>query len=128
MNDLDGLIADLGEVPVYVGPEVKRALAGTAFNMKESWREAAAGPSGGHAKGYPHAIDYEVSTKLTHHEALIGPDLNRRQGALGILEDAPGGVSAAPQNLRPRVIRENEADFERGMTNAVDDALRRAGL
>lgn len=128
MSDLESLHRDLGKPQVYVGPEVKKALEGTAFKMKESWQSAAKGPSGGHASAYPSSIDYDVRTRFTHWEAEIGPNLGRKQGALGILEEAPGGVAAAPQNVRAGVVKANEGDFEKGMDDAVDDALRRAGL
>lgn len=128
MSDLDALHRDLGKPGVYVGPEVKRALEVTAFKMKESWQEAAEGPSGVHARAYPTSVDYDVTTRLPHWEAEIGPSLGRRQGALGILEEANGGVRAAPQNVRAGVVKANEADFEKGMDAAVDDVLRRAGL
>lgn len=128
MSDLDALIRDLGKPPVYVGPAVKKALEVTAFKMKDSWRDAASGPSGSHASAYPSAIDYDVRTRVSKWEAEIGPSLGRKQGALGILEEAPGGVSAAPQNVRSGVVSENEADFERGMDMAAQEALRKAGL
>lgn len=127
-DDLNRLAADLGHVPVALGKEVLAGLKGTAHNMKESWAAKAAGPSGGHARHYPRAIDYDVRTNFANWSAEIGPSLGRVQGGLGILEDAPGGVTAAPQNLRPQVVSDNEADFERGMNNAVDDALKRHGL
>lgn len=127
-DDLQRLRADLGHVPVTLGKEVLSGLRGTAHNMKESWQELAKGPSSAHAKHYPRSIDYDVKSKFSHWEAEIGPSLGRMQGGLGILEDAPGGVAAAPQNLRPQVISDNEEDFERGMNNAVDDALKRYGL
>lgn len=127
-DDLDGLIRDLGVFPRQAGRFVQSALKGTAHKMKESWQELAKGPSGRHAKGYPFSVDYDVRGQFPSFEAEVGPSLGRGQGALGILEEAPGGVAAAPQNVRPRVIQANEADFERGMDRATDDALRRAGL
>lgn len=128
MSDLDALQRDLGKVPVYVGPEVKKALEVTARGTKEGWRNIAAAASGGHAKAYPFSVDYDVRTRFSHWEAEIGPNLGSRQGALGILEDASGGVAAAPQKARPRLMKSSERDFEKGLDKARDDALRRAGL
>lgn len=128
-DDLDRLVRDLGEFPRHAGRFVESALKGTAHNVKESWRDLAKGPSGGHARAYPFAVDYEITkSAFPSFEAEVGPDLGKGQGALGILEEANGGVTAAPQNVRPRAIQANEADFERGMDRATDDALRRAGL
>lgn len=128
-DDLDALVRDLGEFPRHSGRFVESALKVTAHKMKESWQGLAKGPSGGHAKAYPFSVDYDVTKRsFPSFEAEVGPSLGRTQGALGILEEANGGVRAAPQNVRPKVIKANEADFEQGMDRAVDDALRRAGL
>lgn len=128
MSDLDALYRDLGTVPLYSKRFVHAALGKTALGMKKSWQEHAEGPSGSHARGYPFSVDYDVTGDFPRYEAEIGPNLGRGQGALGILEDAPGGVTAAPQKARPKVVSDNEADFEKGLDKAVDDALRRAGL
>ncbi len=128
-DDLDGLIHDLGEFPKHAGRFVESALKGTAQGMKEDWQELSEGPSGGHARRYPHAIDYDITkSDFPQFSAEVGPNLGRSQGALGILEEANGGVTAAPQNLRASVVRANETDFVRGMEKAREDALRRAGL
>lgn len=128
-DDLDRLVRDLGEFPRHAGRFVESALKRTAHNMKESWRSLAKGPSGGHAKGYPFSVDYDITKRtFPNFEAEVGPNLGRAHGSLGILEEANGGVAAAPQNMRPQVVKANEADFERGMDRATEDALRRAGL
>lgn len=128
-DDIDGLIHDLGEFPKHAGRFVEASLKGTAHGMKEDWQSLAAGPSGWHARHFPQAIDYDITkSEFPHFSAEVGPDLGRTQGPLGILEEANGGVRAAPQNLRGSVIRANESDFVRGMEKAREDALRRAGL
>ncbi|MFF8817268.1 hypothetical protein ACF07D_04620 [Leucobacter sp. NPDC015123] len=137
-DDLDGLIHDLGEFPKHAGRFVESALKGTAQGMKEDWQDLAKGPSGGHARQYPPSIDYDITkSEFPRFEAEVGPNLSRYGGktgkggltpSLGILEEANGGVMAAPQNLRADVVRANETDFVRGMEKAREDALRRAGL
>lgn len=128
-DDLDRLVHDLGEFPKHAGRFVESALKGTAQGMKEDWQDLAKGPSGGHAKRYPTSIDYDITTsEFPQYSAEVGPNLGRTQGPLGILEEANGGVKAAPQNLRANVVRANETDFVRGMEKAREDALRRAGL
>ena len=126
-DDLSRLERDLGTVPRHSGRFVKPALEKTAFDAKRSWQGHAKGPSGGRAAKYPAAIDYDVKGDFPKYEADVGPSLGG-QGSLGILEDAPGGVRSAPQKARPKVVRDIEADFEKGLDRAVDDALRRAGL
>lgn len=127
MSDFDALIRDLGTVPRHSGRFVKPALERSAFKAKGKWQEIAKAASGAHAKGYPSKITYDVKGDFPSYEAEVGPTLGG-QGSLGILEDAPGGVQSAPQKARPAVLREVEADFEKGLDRAVDDALRRAGL
>lgn len=127
-DDIDSLVRDLGVFPQHAGRFVESALKGTAHKMKETWQAEAKGPSGRHASSYPSSVDYDVRGSFPSFEGEVGPSLGRRQGALGILEEANGGVASTPQNVRPKVIRANEADFEKGMDRATDDALRRAGL
>lgn len=127
-DDLDSLMRDLGRVPADAGKNVKPALERTAFLAKESWRDHAKRPSGGHAAGFPFSIDYDTKGGFPKWEAEIGPNLGSGQGALGILEDSPGGVAASPQKARPAIAKRVEEDFEKGLDRAVDDALRRAGL
>lgn len=126
-DDLESLHRDLGEIPRHSGRFVKAALSKTAMDAKEVWRDLATGPSGGHASGYPHKIDFDVQGDWPSYQAEVGPNLGG-QGSLGILEDSPGGVASAPQKARPKVAKAIESDFEKGLDKAVDDALRRAGL
>lgn len=128
-DDLDSLIHDLGEFPRHAGRFVESALKKTAHGMKEDWVDLAKGPSGAHAKRYPASIDYDITrSDFPHFEAEVGPNLGAAQGPLGILEEANGDVKSPPQNLRSNVVRANESDFVRGMEQAREDALRRAGL
>lgn len=127
-DDLAKLQQDLGTIPYHSGRFVNTALRRTAHEVKEAWRDHASGPSGSHAKAYPYSIDYDVEGTWPQYKAEIGPNLGRKQGALGILEDAPGGVTASPQSARPKLMTAAEADFEKGLDAAVGDALKRAGL
>lgn len=126
-DDLDRLSRDLGTVPRYSQRFVHAALGTTANKMKQSWRDVAESASGVRARHYPFTVDYDVSGDFPSYKAEIGPRPGG-QGSLGILEDSPGDVRSAPQKARPKVVREHERDFEKGLDRAVDDALRRAGL
>jgi hypothetical protein len=108
---------DLGAASGRVVANARRALEVTARHMKEDAAENAKGRSGGHAKRYPSSIDYDMFGL----RAEIGPNLGRAQGGLGILEDAPGGVRAAPQGALRRAAEANLDDFERGMARAAED-------
>ena len=61
--------------------------------------------------------------------AEIGPVLGSgkhsrfKHGGLGFLEEATGGVIAKPQRNVDRALRNNLADFERGILMAGEEAF-----
>lgn len=115
---------DLGEVPVKMIPLVRKAVEVTARHIKDDWREEATRSSGIHAKHYPFTVDYDM--KLNADGAIsaeIGPNMNRSQGTLGFLEDAPGGVRATPQHAGRKAVKKNEEDFTNGLLKAAEDAM-----
>lgn len=127
-TELDRLAADLGKVPTQTRQNVRKAVEVTARGIKDDWRGFAKGPSGRHARAYPSSIDYDidgVGSGNTSGEiaAEIGPNLGRKQGALGFLEE---GVDQTPgQNAIPVVVRANEPDFIRGVLRAATDPLEK---
>lgn len=119
ITPLRKLAEDLGKVPAAAVPELRKALEVTARGVKDDWIENATGLSRKHAKRYPKSIDYDMFG-LT---ATIGPNLGRAQGSLGFLEDAPGGIRAAPQHAGRKALASNEADFLRGIDIALGRVL-----
>lgn len=142
-GELDKLAADLGKAGPAVGPFLAQAIEVTARNVRDSARQNATGMA--HAPAFPHSITYDVGAgyggsgaaavvgggfsgaSSTTFRAEIGPDKGRAQGALGNLIEF-GSVNNPPQGILHGALQENEADFERGIEKAVDDALRKAGL
>lgn len=129
-SGLNSLAADLGHVPDTAGPLIFKALQVTSLKIKRDWQESAKEHRGaGHAKKYPYSIDFDLSNNgegggpANKLESVIGPNLSKGQGALGILEETPGGVRGAPQGNARRALRQNLADFERGVLNAAADAF-----
>lgn len=108
---------NLGAASGRVVDNARRALEVTARHIKDDAITNATGPSGRAAASYPRSIDYDMFGL----RAEIGPNLGRAQGSLGILEDAPGGVRAAPQGALRRAAESNLDDFERGMARAAED-------
>ena len=128
-DDLGDLVRYLGTVPRYSQRFVHAALGKTALGMKTGWRGIASAYSrAGRLRGFPASIDYEVTGDFPTYEAEIGPNVGAGQGSLGIIEDAGGGVTAPAMKARPKLLKSGEADFEKGLDNAVADALKRAGL
>lgn len=129
-SELNKLAADLGKVPEASGKNLRKAIEVTARNVRDTARENATGMA--HAPAFPHSITYDIEgsgnratgSNLT---AEIGPDKSRPQGALGNLIEFGSGNNP-PQGIMHGALQENEADFERGVNLAINDALKQAGL
>jgi hypothetical protein len=91
-----------------------------ALNIK---KDAARRSSGlRHAPAYPRSITYDVHSSLRGPSADIGPDKNRRQGALGNLIEY-GSINTAPHpHLRPAADAE-EPRFAKAIEAVVEKAL-----
>lgn len=122
-SELRQLEADLRSVPPVANRNVKKAIEVTARHIKDDWR-AGSTVSRGYAKTYAAAVDYTISIPGGAIEAEIGPSLGKTPGAsAGFLEDAPGGVTSAPQHAGRDALEANEDDFERGLEIAIFEAL-----
>lgn len=145
-SDLSKLVSDLGEASDAAWKNMQKAIEVTARNVKDTAKKNATGMA--HAPAFPHSITYDVgvgydqsvgqaaqsvvsggisSARSSTLRAEIGPDKDRPQGALGNLIEY-GSVNNPPQGIMHGALQENEADFERGIDRAVDDALKGLGL
>ena len=124
-SELDRLAADLGEIPDSAGVLVRKAVEVTARNVRDHWRDAASGFR--HAPAYPSSITYDLSSfsgfGATVLQAEIGPDKERRQGALGNLIEY-GSVNNPPQGQGQAALEANVDDFEKGLNMALETAER----
>ena len=101
-----------------------------------------------HAPAFPYSITYDIgvgygqtlgqsvgsvigggiaSAQSSTLRAEIGPDKGRAQGALGNLIEY-GSVNNPPQGIMHGAVQANEADFDKGVDKAIDDALKVVGL
>lgn len=145
-SDFSRLAADLGAAPRAAGPFLRKAIEVTARNVRDTARENAQGMA--HAPAFPYSITYDLgvgheqslgqaassviaggftSAESSTLSAEIGPDKNRAQGALGNLIEY-GSIRNPPQGIMHGALQANEADFERGVDRAIDDALKEVGL
>jgi hypothetical protein len=132
-SELTKLAADLGTVSGKAGPKLRSAIEYTSVAVKKGaqqkvgkrrhWRQAAA------------AIDYEVKASASvggsSITSEIGYDKDKPAGKLGNLVEfgAPGSPNAlTPGNELQTALHEQEADFERGLSIAIQQAEREAGL
>jgi hypothetical protein len=118
------LSADFGEAGTKVVPFARAALEVSARHIKDDWREEADGVNSS-LKRYGAAVSYDIDLNTDGGmSAEIGPDLSKRQGTFGFIEEANGGVRSAPQRNVDKALRRNLADFEKGMAQAGEDALK----
>ena len=124
-DDLSVLAADLGDVPEKSGTFFRKAVEVTARHVRDTGRKNATGLA--HAPRFPFSITYDIDISPAGVVAEVGPDKDRAQGALGNLIEY-GSVNNPPQGIMHGALQANEADFERGIERATDDALKALGL
>lgn len=97
--DLLRLLHDLGEARAGVVPAVKSVVTRGALNIKTDAKANAPDPHD--AKLYRSSITYDVDETGDEVTAEIGPDKERKQGALGNLFEFGGKRGAAKPHLIP---------------------------
>lgn len=124
-SEVNQLAADLGEVAANAGVLVSKALEVSARNVRDHWRAGASGMR--HAPAYPASVTYDLRSfsgfGVTVLEAEIGPDKDRRQGALGNLIEF-GSVNNPPQGQGQAALEATQDDFEKGLNMALETSER----
>lgn len=124
-TEVNQLAADLGEVAAGAGGLVRKALEVSARHVKDHWRDNL--PQSGHAKWLRFAVTYDLSSSFGPGGAVlqaeIGPDKDRKQGALGNLIEF-GSVNNPPQGQGQAALEANVDDFEKGLDMALETAER----
>lgn len=121
-SELNRLRADLEDVPADAHGNIVKATEFTARGIKDTSRDFAGGIA--HAPHYPAAITYDIDDHGVGVgvSAEIGPDKDRRQGALGnILEY--GTVNNPPYAHLGPALDIWTPDLEQGLEKAAADAL-----
>lgn len=121
-SELDALVADLTAAPAEVRPFVEKAVEVTARYVRDDARKNADRTG---LRGYAYDITYEVDKSSSSIGAEIGPTVGD-SGSFGFVEDGGGGVRSAPQHALRDALKNNEADFVRGIEIALADGLNRA--
>ena len=129
-SELRSLSADLGKVAGNTGPFINSAIQFTSNLVKEAAQKSV---SGGDVrwKALPSAIDYEVTTFQGFGASVIkseiGYNRDKPAGHLGNVREF-GKPKIPPHLDLQTALTANEADFEKGITRAIDDALKAGGL
>lgn len=132
-TELTALAADLGQVPDNAGPFINSAVQFTSKEIVKGAQKKVRKRK--HFKQAANAIDYELTVALGEKSAItseIGYDKDQSGAAkLGSLIEygAPGAPNAlTPGNELQTSLHEQEDDFEKGLSKALEDAERKAGL
>lgn len=115
-ESLDGLIASLHKAGTQaVVVQAEKVVKKAAVQVKKGWRdnakESVAGA--GHASAYPYSITFDEPVRGPGHvEVEIGPDKDKRQGALGNLIEY-GSVNNPPHWDGKRAAEAEAPVFEK---------------
>lgn len=118
-HELLELAEDLTAAPQKAIRNVDKAIKFTSVEIKSDWRQGAERSGLG---PYANSIDFDMKYAPGEIASEIGPNLGKKQGALGLVEDGGSGVASAPQHAGRDALEANEADFYRGLEIAVFDA------
>ena len=129
-SDLTKLAADLGEVPKTAGPFINSAIQRTSGNIKKAAQKTA-GRGNKRWKSLPSAIDYELTVEAgiggSSITSEVGYNKDLDPGKLGNVREY-GTPRVPPHNDLLNALHENEKDFEHGLSEALKDAEKAAGL
>lgn len=123
-SDLNRLAAQLGEVPDNAGENIRKAIQVSAFKVKRDW-QANLSQSRAFSAGAA-SISYTTEYADREIRAVIGARLGG-VGSLVFINEF-GALSTAPKASGQKALQANQDDFVRGMSLALEDAERQAGL
>jgi len=122
-SELYQLSADLRGAGENVARFVDKAVKFTSVEIKKDWAQGAERSGLGN---YSKSIDFDMKYGPGLIESEIGPNLAKRQGNFGFVEDGGGDVRSAPQHAGRDALEANEPDFRHGLEVAGFDALMEA--
>jgi hypothetical protein len=119
-GEFEDLAADLAAAPVRLAELLPPVVSKGGLNVKKDWRANASGNA--HAPHYPASITYDMEVRAGAVEAEIGPDKDKKQGALGnILEF--GTSKNPPHNDGGRALAVEEPKFIAACEAVAEQAL-----
>jgi hypothetical protein len=127
-SDLTRLAADLGEVPQDAGENVRKAVTVSARNVKDAWRGKLQGARA--LPGAARSISYDIKGGRAIRGSVIEAEIGAENGGQGSLVGKTefGSIKNSPRGYGAAALAETQEDFERGLSRALEDAERRAGL
>lgn len=119
-DDLQRLAADLQNARPVTAAKVRGVVQKGAVNVKNDWRAAWSGLRS--APSLAAAVTYDVKVTADGVEAEIGPDKDRRQGALGNLLEF-GSRNNAPTPGGEPALQAEEPRFAKAMEDIAGKLL-----
>ena len=127
-SEITKLAADLGEVPKNAGKRVRQAVEVSARKVKDSWR---APLQGSVISGAAASISYDIiggeAISGSSITADIGPELGGPGSLVAATEEGFGGRQG-PTGYGAAALQQNQAEFQKGLEIALEQAEREAGL
>lgn len=114
MDDVTRLVIDLEAAIGATVPAVTGVVSKGALNVKTSAARRISGHP--HLPSYPQSISYDLFTLPGSVRAEIGPDKDKRQGALGNIPEF-GTVNNAPLPHLGPALEEEAPRFERALAD-----------
>jgi hypothetical protein len=119
-DGLNMLVAELEHAARVAPDEARKVTQKGALNIKTDWRRRWSGFA--HAPALPYAIGYDTQVRGRQVEAEIGPDKDKRQGALGNVFEY-GTVKNAPIPGGAPALEAERPKFERALGDLPVKAL-----
>ncbi len=110
ISGLEAVVADLARAGLELERRTQQVVSRGALNIKRDWQANARATAGRHARLYPASIGYDLTSGPGGTGAVIGPDKDRPQGALGNLLEY-GSSKNAPHNDGGRALAAEEPRF-----------------
>lgn len=125
-SDIMSLVADLEDAAHDAGPNVAKALAITAGKVKKDWAEKLKGEP--HLPHAPRSITYDVDANPVGGNTVISAEIGAQRGRLQapmvtVLEFGSPVNNTSPRGYGTGALKENEADFIKGLEIAIDPKL-----
>lgn len=134
-SELDQLTVRLGDVPRNAWPRIWQAVEVNARNIKDDWADNLGGVDNPYSsfKHIGRSVDYDIGAAggllaaaagvASGVEAVIGPNLAKRQGAMANWFER--GMRNIPAlHAGSDALRRNEQDLINGLQIAAEQTLR----
>jgi hypothetical protein len=123
LTGLDALTAGIARTQAAIAADAAAIVKRGAQNIKTGWQANARASAPAHAPAYPASISYDITTAGGVIEAEIGPDKERRQGALGNLLEY-GSAHNPPHNDGGIALADEEPRFQAQVQALADRVMR----